>query len=426
MKLNLHPKGIPKQEPLGADTPLKKGGVVVGMRKEGDKEKIYFVGDDCHLLCVGATRSGKSRCLVLESICLLGLAGESIFCSDPKAELFHYTADFLKKLGYEVLVLDFKNPEKSMRYNLLQPIIDAISEGDTDRAEMLAWDLTNNLVGKPEGEKIWTNGECSIIAAAILCVVCDNQKRPEFQNMILAPVLGLLLLIAFILYLITSPFSVLSQWLIGDEVNVVEDFQKQYGYNQQLGIYEKDYIDGSGQSYEGIIFTDGVTEVVYYNQLDERWADLPYGTDNIGGYGCGPTSMAIVVSSLTDQTVDLPTMAEWAYQNGYWCSGNGSYHSLIPGAAEGFGLQWESISTDDPQAVVDTLASGKLIVALMSKGHFTSSGHFMVLRGVTSEGKILVADPASKKRSEQEWDISIILDEARKGAAAGGPLWAIY
>ena len=80
-------------------------------------------------------------------------------------------------------MLDFKNPAKSMRYNLLQPVIDAINEGDTDRAEMLAWDLTNNLVGKPEGEKIWTNGECSIIAAAILCVVCDNQKRPEFQNM---------------------------------------------------------------------------------------------------------------------------------------------------------------------------------------------------------------------------------------------------
>lgn len=137
MKLNLHPKVIPKDTP---PSPLTKGGVVVGMKKEGDKEKIYFVGDDCHLLCVGATRSGKSRCLVLESICLLGLAGESIFCSDPKAELFHYTSEFLKKLGYEVLVLDFKNPAKSMRYNLLQPVIDAINEGDTDRAEMLAWD----------------------------------------------------------------------------------------------------------------------------------------------------------------------------------------------------------------------------------------------------------------------------------------------
>ncbi len=163
--------------------PVDEGRRGGGHEKEGDKEKIYFIGDDCHLLCVGATRSGKSRCLVLESICLLGLAGESIFCSDPKAELFHYTSEFLKKLGYQVFVLDFKNPEKSMRYNLLQPVIDAINEGDTDRAEMLAWDLTNNLVGKPEGEKIWTNGECSIIAAAILCVVCDNQKRPEFQNM---------------------------------------------------------------------------------------------------------------------------------------------------------------------------------------------------------------------------------------------------
>ena len=64
--------------------------------------------------------------------------------------------------------------------------------------------------------------------------------------------------------------------------------------------------------------------------------------------------------------------------------------------------------------------------AEISLGVVHHEDQHMVLRGVTSEGKILVADPASKKRSEQEWDISIILDEARKGAAAGGPLWAIY
>jgi hypothetical protein len=77
------------------------------------------------------------------------------------------------------------------------------------------------------------------------------------------------------------------------------------------------------------------------------------------------------------------------------------------------------------QDIVDALSSGKLVVAIMSKGHFTSSGHFIVLRGVTSEGKILVADPASQKRSQQEWDLSLIMNEARKGAAAGGPFWAI-
>ena len=41
-----------------------------------------------------------------------------------------------------------------------------------------------------------------------------------------------------------------------------------------------------------IRYTDGGTEVVYYNQLDERYANKPYGTDNIGGYGCGPTATA--------------------------------------------------------------------------------------------------------------------------------------
>lgn len=265
-----------------------------------------------------------------------------------------------------------------------------------------------------------------ILAQVALKAASDEESHKRIFIIILAPVLFLLLLIALILYLITSPFSMLAGWLVGDEINAVKDFQMDYGYNQSIGIFEKDYIEGSGQSYEGVIFTDGGVEVTYYNQLDERWADEPYGTDNIGGYGCGPTSMSIVVSSLTEQTVDPPAMAEWAYQHGYWCSGNGSYHSLIPGAAEGFGLSCESIATDDPQAVVDALASGKLIVALMSKGHFTSSGHFLVLRGVTAEGKILVADPASKKRSEQEWDLSIILDEARRGASAGGPFWAIF
>ena len=173
-----------------------------------------------------------------------------------------------------------------------------------------------------------------------------------------------------------------------------------------------------------IKFTDGDTEVVYYNQLDERYANQPYGTDDIGGYGCGPTAMAIVVSSLTDETVDPVEMARWSYEHGYWASGNGSYHALIPAAAKAWDLPVEGCGKDEGQKIVDALSDGKLIVALMDEGHFTNSGHFIVLRGVRDE-KILVADPASYQRSEQEWDLSIILDEAREGAAAGGPFWII-
>ena len=221
-----------------------------------------------------------------------------------------------------------------------------------------------------------------------------------------------------------------------DQVFHLSDDQKllasQYAQNLTVllgdGVYQglsDTEFSAMGLSYDGVAFSDGSTQVVYYNQLDERWKYEPYGTDTIGGYACGPTSMSIVVSSLTSETVDPPHMAQWAYENGYWCSGSGSYHSLIPGAAEAWGLAVEGCTASEPQRIVDALTDGKLVVALMTKGHFTSSGHFIVLRGCTSDGKILVADPASYQRSEKAWDLAIILNEASKTAGAGGPFWII-
>lgn len=223
-----------------------------------------------------------------------------------------------------------------------------------------------------------------------------------------------------------------------DHIFNLTDDQKQlsnyYASNLSVmlgdGIYQSltdTEFSAMGLSYDGVIFpgAGGATSVVYYNQLDERWKNEAYGTDNIGGYACGPTSMSIVVSSLTSDTVDPIQMSEWAYQNGYWCSSSGSYHSLIPGAAEAWGLSVEGCTASEPQRIVDALAEGKLVVAIMTKGHFTSSGHFIVLRGVTAAGKILVADPASYSRSEKEWDLGIILNEASMHAGASGPFWII-
>lgn len=217
-----------------------------------------------------------------------------------------------------------------------------------------------------------------------------------------------------------------------DAVFHLTDDQKELAddYAQNLSVFLGDGMFQYTDSVNGIPslgdirFTDGVTEVVYFNQLDERYANEPYGTDHIGGYGCGPTSMSIVVSSLTNDVVDPVEMSEWAYQNGYWCSKSGSYHALIPGAAKAWGLTVEGCSASEPQRIVDALSEGKLVVALMTKGHFTKSGHFIVLRGV-QDGQILVADPASYNRSQKLWDLSIILNEASKSAAAGGPFWII-
>lgn len=218
-----------------------------------------------------------------------------------------------------------------------------------------------------------------------------------------------------------------------DEIFHLTDDQKQLAddYAQNLSLFLGDSMfQKIPDGYEtvtplgNIRFTDGQTPVVYFNQRDERYANQPYGTDNIGGYGCGPTAMAIVVSSLTSDMADPVEMAKWSYENGYWCSKGGSYHALIPAAAKAWGLPVEGCTASEGQKLVDALSSGKLVVAIMAKGHFTNSGHFIVLRGV-KDGKILVADPFSYDKSNMEWELSIILNEASKHAAAGGPFWII-
>lgn len=37
----------------------------------------------------------------------------------------------------------------------------------------------------------------------------------------------------------------------------------------------------------------------YYNQYDERYANKPYGTDNVGHYGCGPSSFLRSVTGVS-------------------------------------------------------------------------------------------------------------------------------
>lgn len=173
-------------EPVVYNQPIiKEGGIVIGSKKSGKNEIVYYISDDVHTLVIGATRSGKSRCIVLQTIGTLGLAGESMFISDPKGELYNYTNLFLKRLDYEVICLDFKNPLRSDRYNYLQPIIDAVAANDIPKAIDATWDITSQLVGEAKGEKIWTNGEASIIAASILAVVYDNRTgdKRKYQNM---------------------------------------------------------------------------------------------------------------------------------------------------------------------------------------------------------------------------------------------------
>ena len=196
--------------------------------------------------------------------------------------------------------------------------------------------------------------------------------------------------------------------------------------DQSTSITDTDGTGYYGTDYGDITFSNAATPVVYYNQTDARWGNKPYGkTSTIGRAGCGPTALAIAVASLTNNKVTPYDVAQWSAANGGLCEGSGSYHSLIPNGGRHYGLTVTSIGRDGKK-LVEALQEGKLAIAIMSKGHFTSGGHFIVLRGVTEDGKILVADPASVKRSNKEWDLRIVTGEAsRKVGSAGGPFWVL-
>lgn len=169
---------------LNIENLFDEAGIVVGKRNSAGKEYITCLTDDVHTLTIGATGGGKSRREVLQTICMLALAGEGIVVSDPKGELYHYTHTFLESVGYTVHVVDFNQPYRSDRYNPLQRIIDDVLNDDLTSASEHAWDIVNILVEKNEkSEPIWSNGEMAVIVASILAVVYDNRDDPQYQNL---------------------------------------------------------------------------------------------------------------------------------------------------------------------------------------------------------------------------------------------------
>ncbi|MFA6780511.1 MAG: type IV secretory system conjugative DNA transfer family protein, partial [Paludibacteraceae bacterium] len=130
----------------------------------------------------GITGSGKNRRVIFKSIFLNFLFGTSLFVNDVKGENYYYTSELAKTFHYQVYALDLRNPKKSVHYNFLQPIINAYEDKDTAKAIDCTWDLVAALVGEPKGEPIWTNGETSSIAAAILSIVWEAPI--EYKNMV--------------------------------------------------------------------------------------------------------------------------------------------------------------------------------------------------------------------------------------------------
>lgn len=226
--------------------------------------------------------------------------------------------------------------------------------------------------------------------------------------------------VLFIMYLLSTPLSELKELNETDEdwVAFVTQFKGDTReISQSYGYYD----------WEDMEVLPGTVDVVYFSQKDSAWAGNYYDTrrnrtQTIRSGGCGPTSLAICYTSLTQEVMTPAEMADWAMEHGYCAAPSGSYRSLMSSGAESLGLT-NDYSGADLETALGYLSEGKLVVALMGPGIFCDSGHFVVIRGVTEDGKILMADCWNADNNDVEWDITTIAQNLK--TEGGNCLWVL-
>ncbi len=102
---------------------IKESGVPMWFSK--DYKYVWFDKETPHYAYLGSTGSGKSVTAVIPMCSFIATAKKkrSVFITDPKGEIFNTTSKMFKDNGYNVLTLDFRHPEMSNHFNILEPII---------------------------------------------------------------------------------------------------------------------------------------------------------------------------------------------------------------------------------------------------------------------------------------------------------------
>lgn len=159
---------------------------------------------------------------------------------------------------------------------------------------------------------------------------------------------------------------------------------------------------------------------VVYNQNDPKWDKEPYGESTIGAAGCGPSAMAMIITSLTKTEVTPKQTADYGAANGtlYENGNGGSLHNIHSVIGGHWGLKSRYMGKDIPAINEGLRGGGLLILAGDGAAPFTTGGHFIVVRAVTSDGMWLIGDSNSdigQENSTKEWKPEDILEKVHTG-----------
>ena len=175
------------------DKEFKNGLSVVNIRDEktdaagiplySKKGKMWVDNGEDHYLVMGATGSGKTVIVAKPMIKLLAKHNESMILTDPKGELYEETAELLKAEGYNIITLNFRDPQHGNAWNPMSLPYQLYKEGNTDKAIELLDDLALNILyeEKSSGDPFWEKTAADYFTGLALGLFEDG--TPEQINL---------------------------------------------------------------------------------------------------------------------------------------------------------------------------------------------------------------------------------------------------
>ena len=158
-----------------------------GVALVNNGKEMWVDNGEYHNLIIGSTGSGKTECVVKPLVNLLSKKGESMVITDPKGEIYQYCGEYLKKQGYNIVILNFRDPEKGNSWNPLALPYMYYKQGNQDKATELLEDVSLNILyDKSEGgdSAFWQKSAADYFSGLTMGLFMDAKEKEVNLNSI--------------------------------------------------------------------------------------------------------------------------------------------------------------------------------------------------------------------------------------------------